>query len=461
MVDIVFDGSVTSAGVDLGASISWALSTDVFTAPVIAYASADVQVSTSGDIIVYVLSGSEPISSYGVTTGSLPTEFTLNASTGVISYINTTSTSSGSFGITATNPVGDSAEYTVNYEISEAHGIDEFTNSELPYPFMRVSTSNSVDTQILIKQTFHGTTTSTSNGTIIEDSTYPIYAGSNGDSTWNYMIFPAGYSYWLLFANSTTDPALLADTYASDLTTSGLSYDLVTPTSQDITLDGVDYPSDSSDVHWGTGQKYIDFGQPASLDDFMTSAGSWSYGFRLQSPWQKDGMGRVPLNRSGRNWNGIRLGHSATYSELLIGNGSSTTSDSSEDTTLPAAGFAVGDYVRYTFNGSILAFYVNGTSYYSYSLAYIYMDGVSANELDVRLGEAVDSNAYNANATYSHGGWQGAIDRLWISNGVVETTDDNGTTFPTGYTHSWLLDEATGNTFAADTGGVTGTGAGA
>lgn len=453
---IITPGSVTSAGVDLGAAISWMLNTDNFSAPVIAYASADTQVNTSGTIAVFILSGTEPFTSYAVTTGSLPTEYTLNETTGVISYVNTGAASSGSFGITATNPVGAGTEYTVDYSISLANGITEFTNSITPYPFVRITTSNSVDTQVLLKQTFFGRTTGTSDGTMIADSSKPIYAADNGDGTWNYMIFPTGYSYWMFYKNSTTNPADLAAAYASDLTTS-LTYDLVTPTSQDVTLDSIDYPSDATDIHWGTGLKYIDFGVDASLDDFLTDAGSWSYGFRLQEPWLKDGSCKTIMNRDGRNWHGVRLGHSSTYSEMVFGNGASDSYDSSEVNTIPASGFPTGSYVRITFDGSILKFYVGGVLYYDYNTT-SYMDGVSANVLSVKLGDAAASNAYDASATTYHGGWQGAIDRLWISNGVVETTDDNGTTFPAGYTHSWLLNEATGDTFAADTGGVTGTG---
>ena len=432
---------------------TWLLSTDVVSALSIAYASASVEINSSGNIPLYILSGTTPAQSFRVSSGTLPSEFSLDTTTGALTYTTTSTVKSGSFGVTATNPVGDSDEFIVNYEISAPNGVAQFSNSESPYPFLRITTSKSIATQVLIKSQFYGRTTSTSNGTIIEDSAYPIYWASNGDGTWNYFIFPTGYSYWNLYKNSTTDPSTLADGLSTDLSTGSLDYDLVAPTSDNVTLNGVNYPSDRSDIHWGTGQNYFSAGVDASLDNFLTDAGSWTYGFRLQEPWLPDGLGRTCFNREGRNWHGVAYGHNGTYSEMIYGNGSNTSYDSSEVVTLPANGFSIGDFVKFTFDGSILRFYVNGTLYYDYSVT-SYMDGSSANVLPIQFGNSADANIYQTSTSYYHGNWQGLIDRLWVANGVVESNEDDGTTYPPGTTHAWDLDETTGSTFSAAIGTV-------
>lgn len=432
--------------------VDWMLDTDVFEAPTIAYGSANVQVNSSGTIPLYVLGGTEPIVSFAVTTGSLPIEFTLDTETGELTYTTTATTKTGSFGITATNPAGDSSELTVNYDIREAQGRSEFTNSESIYSFMRITTSNSIATQILIKQDFYGRTTGTSSGTIIEDSAYPIYAASNGDGTWNYLIYPTGYSYWLLFKNSTTDPSTLANGLVSDIKIT-LTYDLVAPTSDQITVGGVNYPADQSDIHYGTGQNFFRIGQDSSLDGFMSDDNTWSGGMRLVDAMPRDALGRTLFAREGRNWHGFYVGHNDTYTAQLVGNGSSRTYDS-EDASLPSGGFAAGSYVRITFASGSLKVYVNGTLYWNYTPSIYWDSATSVNSLDVLFGKGVESNSYQSNVSYYHGLWQGVIDRLWIANGVEISTDDDGTTYPAGTTHAWDMSETTGDTFAAAIGGI-------
>lgn len=41
------------------------------------------------------------------------------------------------------------------------------------------------------------------------------------------------------------------------------------------------------------------------------------------------------------------------------------------------------------------------------------------------------------------------------ANGTNASTDDTGTTYPTGTTHSWDMSETTGNSFAPSTGAIT------
>lgn len=445
----------TNISVGLDERVDWVLSTDVFTTPIIAYANLHMQVNSSGDVPVYILGGSEPVQSYRVSSGSLPAEVTLDTNTGTLSYTTTASTSSGSFGITANNPVGDSAEFIVNWEISAPNGIAEFSNSENVYPFLRVTTSNSDSNQFLIKNSFYGTLTSTSSGVINEDSTYPIYTASNGDNTWNYLIKPDSSSYWYFYKNSTTDPATLSNGLSTDIRTSGLTYDLVSPASQDVLVGGVNFPSDRSDVHWGSGINYIEIGNDASLNGVMTRDDSWSFGFTLVDAWKPDGMGRGLLTREGRNWLAMAFGHSGTYSELVYGNGSSRTYHSSESTSLPAGGFPAGAVVRVTFDGSATKFYVDGTMYYNATSSSIYWDGSSADALSLQFSNGVNANANMTSDSYEHSKWQGQISRLWIAAGTVESTDDNGTAYPAGATHAWDLSETTGAGFAASIGSIT------
>ncbi len=435
---------------------TWMLQSDAFTAPSIAYPSALIDVNTSGVITPVVLSGTTPLTGWSIVAGSIPSEFSFNTTTGVITYATTGATSSGSVSITASNPAGESNLYELTWEVRAAQGNAEFLNTLNKYPFLRLSVGGSSDTQIMLKQEFHGKTTSTSNGTLIGDVTFPIYSASNGDGTFNYLIQVQGYSYWMFYLNSSTDPHDMVNGAATDLATSSLSYSLVAPNSDNVTVDSVEYPSDRSDIHWGSGVRYIDFGVDATLDGFMTDAGSWSFGFRLQEDWKPDGMGRGMFTREGRNWLAVAYGHSGTYSEMMFGNGASRTYDSQETTSLPSNGFPSGSYVRVTFDGSTTSFYVDGVKYYDYTTSF-YWDGASANTLSLQFSNSVSANQDMIDS-YEHTKWQGLIDRLWISNGVVESGDDNGTTYPTGVTHSWDLDETAGSTFSPSTGSVSGSG---
>jgi hypothetical protein len=444
---------VEGGGGGADSRVDWMLTTDVFTAPTFAYPAAEVNVNSSGTLEPIILSGSEPFTAWAVSSGTLPSEFSFNTTTGVITYTTTGATGSGTFFVTASNPAGTSSEHQIDWEIRASQGILEFTNTLNPYPFMRISTSNTNNTEYYLKTTFHGRTTSTGNGTLIADATKPIYVKDNGNGTWNYLLFPTGYTYWVVFINSSTDPSTLADGVSTDINT-GLTYDLVSPIAEDVTLDGISYPSDRTDVHWGTGFQYLHFGQDASLDNVLTKAGNHSFGFTLVDPWPKDGMGRGMFSREGRNWMAVAIGHSDTYSEMLVGNGASKVYDSSEVTPIPANGFPAGAVVRVTLSGTTLSFYVDGVKYYDYGIS-SYWDATSANVLDLQFSNPVNRDVHVTSYSYDNTGWQGQIERLWIANGTVVATDDDGVTYPTGTTHAWDLDEITGNTFAPAIGSVT------
>ena len=161
--------------------------------------------------------------------------------------------------------------------------------------------------------------------------------------------------------------------------------------------------------------------------------------------------------REGRNFHSIYVGHNDTYTNQIVGNGSTKTYDS-EDTAPPAGGFAAGSYVRITFNGSVVDVYVNGTKYWNYSSSSYWDSAASTDVLDVVFGKGPESNLYQSNTNYWHGFWQGQIERLWVANGVVESSDDDGVTYPAGTTHAWDLDETEGVDFAAAIGSVAATG---
>lgn len=431
--------------------VDWMLDTDVFEAPSIAYQTLNMEVNSTGSYPVYVLGGTEPIQGFRV-VGTLPSELTLDITTGELSYVTSGSVGSGTFDVIATNPVGDSEPFTVQWEVSAGKGVAQFTNSESYYPFLRISTSNSDNEQVLLKQTFFGRTAGTSNPTIIEDPTCPIYAASNGDGTWNYFMKVTGYTYWLFYKNSATDPSTLANGLNSDLRTS-LTYDLVSPTSDDITFNGVTYPADQSDVHYGTGLKHMDFGTPASLDGFLADDTDWSFGFKLVDAIPEDGLGRTMFTREGRNWLAFYIGHNSTYTNILVGNGSNKSY--SGETTFPSGGFSVGDYIRVTGKNGVIKIFRNGTQIFSKSSSSYLDSATSVNSLPITFGNGVLSNDYQSSYSYYHGKWQGNIERMWIANGSVENTDDTGTVYPSGATHTWAMDETTGSTFTSTLGGVT------
>mgnify|MGYP000580440965 CR=1 FL=1 len=431
---------------------TWMLSTYAFTAPIIAYQTISVDINSSGSISPIVIGGTLPFTSYQVVAGSLPSEFALDAVTGVIDYTTGATTSAGSFSVSATNPAGTSDLYEVQYSIQAAQGVEEATNSLNKYPALRVSTFYSTDDQPLIKADFFGTVVGS--GAITENAAYPVYVGSNGDGTFNYLINRSDSTYWYFFKDCATDPHNLIDGLLSDINTSR-PYDLVAPNSQDVTVAGVNYPSDATDVHYITAFNYMNVASDASLNGFMADGNDWSFGFRLQEDIPLDGLGRVLFSRRGRNWLGFYLGHNSTYTNLLYGNGASTSYTG--ESSFPASGFTAGQYVRCTYDEPAGKFdlYVDGTLYFSYNSLDIYFDdAASTDSLELDFGYAVGSNGYQTNYTYYHALWQGTIDRMWIANGTVISTDDNGTSFPVGTTHSWLLDEVSGSTFAANTGGV-------
>lgn len=438
--------------------VDWMLSTDNFIPPIIAYPSLLVDVNSSGSVAPAIISGTTPISGWRIVDGSLPPEFTLDAITGVISYNTSSITSSGSVTIVAYSPAGDGNMYTINWQIRESQGKSEFLNTLNKYPFMRISTPNSDDEQYLLKSNFYGRTTGTNNGTIIEDPAYPIYYAQNSDETWNYFIMPTGYSYWVLYIGCSTDPTALSNGLSTDISTSGAAeYNLVAPITNDVVVDGVKYPSDRSDIHWGSGVRFIDFGNDSTLDGFMTSASPWSYGFTLDEAWVNDGMGKGLFTRENRNWLAVAIGHSGTYSEMALGNGSTRTYDSAETTTIPSGGFPVGTKIRFTFDGTTLSMYANGIKYYDYSASY-YWDGSSANALNLHFSNGITANVNLPLPATHYTKWQGLISRMWISNGVVETEDDTGTVYPPNTTHAWEFDEVVGSSFSPSVGTITAVG---
>ena len=84
------------------------------------------------------------------------------------------------------------------------------------------------------------------------------------------------------------------------------------------------------------------------------------------------------------------------------------------------------------------------------------MDASSSSDLlDVVFGKSVDSDDLsNTIDSYELSYWQGEIDRMWLSVGVPATTDDDGTTYPTGTTHAWDMSELTGKTFSPSIGSL-------
>ena len=453
LVDTIFSQGGGGGSED----VDWMLSTDVFTAPVIAYQPITAEINSTGSINPIIVGGTEPFESFQISSGTLPSGFSLDGTTGVISWTTGGSTVSPvNVGITATNPVGTSNEYVVAVSVEAPTGRTQYTNDENLYAGVRISTSNSTRSQVFIKQAFHGRTTSTSNGTLIEDAAYPIWVADNGNGTWNYFLFPTGYSYWNYYENSTTDPSTLANGVSTDITTS-LTYDLVAPIAEDVVHDGVNYPSDLSDTHYFTTRYFLRIGNDSSLNGFLgKGGGDWSFGFRLQRDWKLDGLGRPMFAREGRTWQGIAIGHSATYQNMLYGNGSSQSYDSTEVTPIPSGGFPSGSYVRCTYVGSTFNFYVDGVKYYDYAIS-AYVDNASSSDLlDLVFGKSVDSDDLtNTNDSYEVSYWQGEIDRMWLSTTGAASTDDNGTTYPTGTTHAWDMTELAGKSFAPSVGSVT------
>ncbi|MGB2265163.1 MAG: hypothetical protein ACPH3C_08255, partial [Glaciecola sp.] len=314
------------------------------------------------------------------------------------------------------------------------NGIAEYTNSEKYYPAMRISVSGYSEENVLIKlDNFSGKCASILDGTMVSDPTSPIWAVSHGDR-WDYMIKVGGYSYWLLYQNSSTDPSTLSDGVVTDISAANLSYSLVCPETDDVTFHGVNYPADQSDVHYLTRLDYLSIGNDVSLNGFLSDDNNWSFGFTLVDDIPEDGLGRVMFSRSGRNWIGFCIGHNSSYTNILVGNGSNK-SYSSEDAH-PVNGFPAGTDIRVTGDNGAIKIYADNVLHFSKS-SRSYLDNAAASDsLDVLFGIGVESNLVQSSYRYYQGLWQGVISDLWISNGVIE---GNATGVPVTATHSWPL----------------------
>jgi len=73
----------------------------------------------------------------------------------------------------------------------------------------------------------------------------------------------------------------------------------------------------------------------------------------------------------------------------------------------------------------------------------------------MQFSNPVNRDVHVTSYSYDNTGRQGQIARLWIANGTVVATDDEGITYPAGTTHAWNLNETTGSTFAPTIGPVT------
>lgn len=438
----------SSSGSD--SRVDWMLSTSKFEPPSIVYTPVAFEINTTGELHPLVTSGTLPISDWIVSSGAMPSFMNISSVNGYITYdTNGVAVSSGSFGVSASNPAGQSGEYIINWSVSAGNGIAEYTNSEKYYPAMRISVSGYSTENVLIKlDNFAGETTSIGDGTLISDATKPVWVASHGDS-WDYMISVQGFSYWLLFQGSSTDPAALSNGASTDIAASSLGYSLVCPHSDDITFKGVNYPADQTDVHYLTRLDYLSLGNDVSLNGFLGDNTDWSYGFTLVDEMPEDGLGRIMFSREGRNWIGFYLGHNSVYTNILVGNGSNKSYSS--EVLHPEGGFPVGTDIRVTGDNGTIKIYADNILYFSKS-SRSYLDNSSASDsLDVLFGIGIESNLDQTSYSYFHGLWQGVISDLWISNGIVE---GNVTGIPASATHSWALNETTGKTFANTVGGV-------
>lgn len=425
---------------------------EMLTAPNIIYTSLSFDTGQTGTVQPLILGGNKAQSFEAIT---MPNWMDLNIATGEITYTAPGTNETGDLVVKAINLAGEHT-FSGTYEVSQGNGILEFTNSENKYPAMRLGVSGFGEDKILLKLDFYGKTTATSNGTIIEDSSYPIWVIDNLDGTWSYMINVSGYSYWMLYRNSTTDPTTLIDGLSTDLTTF-LNYNLVSPHSDDVLVDLVNYPSDQSEVHYLTSLKYIEVGTDASLNGFMADDADWSFGFTLTDDIPTDSLGRCMFARtevdgqnvSGRNFLAMTIGQNAVYTYMVVGNGSNITYDTEDN--YPGT-IAAGSEILVTGDSGVINIYVDGALAFSYNSSFYLDSQADINNIPLVFGLGVESNLEQSNNNYYHALWQGRINNLWISNGTIEPSTTTGV--PATSTHHWLLDETTGKTFDAQKGGI-------
>ncbi len=440
--------------------LDWILSSSLFATPEISYLDAEIHFNTTGSIIPRVDAGTLPFDLWQVASGTLPAGFTLNSETGEITYTSGATAASGVFGITATSPAGTSAVAMVSWDIVPLPVLVEFYTGGV-YNSMRLSTAHNDDEKIYTKAEYTGCTTSSRDGTLL-DSNNPIYTSDNGNGTWNYFMCPHGYSYWILYTNVTTDPTTLYTGLVTDIVTNSSSA-LVSRVADDVVLNDAHYPVDQTDVHYLGNLTQLQLGSDDTINGFLADDKLWSYGFTAVDAIPRDGLSRVLFTRETSNFTAFYLGQNDRnrlitddiYSKSVAGNGVKIGHSGDPIAIIPTEGIAAGSRIRVTYDGLTQKLFVDSNLYWEWEDIGQYWDPAAVvNSLSVTFGQSVRSNVFDENGKVNVATWQGRINRLWISNGVVEDSDISASSYPSSITHSWDMNETSGGTFSSSYGNI-------
>lgn len=428
---------------------------DVFTPSDYIYTDFSFEIGSSGFIRPVKIGGDSNAHSWS-TSGTVPSELSVSSVTGNITYNAVGSTaSSGTFLIQPQTDAGPSEQITFNYNIDAGLGVARYCNTENIYPALRVYKSSYPATNLFRKMEFNGKTTGLSDGTIIADSSRLIYYYYRGDGKFDYLIYPEGFAYYVLYVGSAIEPSQIAAGLSTDLTINTLQSHYIGWGTW--VVNGVNILYDQVAMTYLSTTKYFDAGVSSTFNGFMSSDNSWSFGFQVHDNWLRDGLGRALFCKFPRNWLSANLSEHANISSFVYGNGSGK--GFVPISVYPWGGFGSTTRVTVTYDHTttLLQFIIsdalgNSTFIIWSGNASTFLDpAASIDSLPLRFGITPESDSLQPEYKYYHGFFQGEIRDLWVSVGSAITGYAG---IPAGATHSWLMNETTGSTFTASTGGI-------
>lgn len=357
--------------------------------------------------------------------------------------------------------------YYLPWTVNDPLGMSLYTNSINRYPSTFVNT-DPYSTYTLERT---GMTGSVDGSWVFSDATnYVVYhfilPMPQGARDFLYVFKNTGDGSWYTLASTVPLASLTNGTdFLADFTETGI--EVTIGGGNDFTDGGVIFPS-CTIQHYVTSQYYINFGQDASLDGFMSRNNSWSCGLICDETIEPDDLGRILFARANSNYVGWKeRGTADGY--VVYGKDSIRRSDllDASHGTLTA-----GQHVGFTFNGGTrqLILYLNGAVINTFTVANNEWETATATDVqDLWFGRSSRSNSIGEQDTRYHAFWQGRIADLWVANGVLftgvqmlEISGNADVTTSANYgsiTHHWPMTETSGTTFTAAKGGVNGTGA--
>lgn len=473
--------------------IEWVKLTGLHTAPTLQYENLmDAPYNEPFTFNPTVNSGSTPVT-FSVISGNLPSGLTLNASNGVISGTANVDNEGGFATIESRNPIGTS-EFAISWNVATAipmAGAPALLNTDpvaAPYHELYIQTGDLADT---VFERIDGTYGYLTNNSGIWNFVKETGATKHAVYKHEYVSPVNGYSYayfmqasfdtkWRAFRSNVSPIGLVNGAeLANNLT--GVDWGESNLIANEFEYQGITYSftnsNETNEWYPYAGRNYLSLGNDASLDNFLTSSGAWSFMFRFDEDTYRDEfLGRPMFSHDGAtgNYIGYKTSDAASYvfygKEWLVDSGVQTFVTNVPEVIPSGAWMVVTCSASRVVNMYIDDVLVETLTWGSGQM----LNSTESAGKNLHFG-FVDNSSFAYATTNStsrrktaHGCWQGLIKDLSIANGteltalqVSEISALSDITLSTNYsdiTHAWRLDEVAGESFAALKGSVTGTG---